>query len=149
MWLLIGALLMSEYPLVKEEPKPTKNCNGTRNQQLWRAIKPEISNPFCKQRVCQLPEGFTCSDDSASGAGCQSREAWRILKRVSQKKPRPICLWNKIPHSILTLSLVWRQRATCLRGLQDSPCIVNSQCVSHIQRVPGRLESHLKYQIQK
>lgn len=54
--------------------------------------------------------------------------------------PRQMCIWNKIPHSILTLTAVFRQRATYLRGLQDSPCTINSKYVNHNQRMPDRLE---------
>ena len=55
----IGALssaLVREDSLVNEEPKLTKNCDGTRNQQIWRTLTLEILNPVYKQHMCQLPE---------------------------------------------------------------------------------------------
>lgn len=48
-----------------------------------------------------------------------------------------MCIWNKIPCSFFSLNM--RQRATYLRGLQGSPCTVNSKYVNHRQRQPDRL----------
>lgn len=55
------------------------------------------------------PEESACSDDSVLHS-CQSREAQRILERVSKKMPGPMCIWYKIPRAILTLNVVLRRR---------------------------------------
>lgn len=49
--------------------------------------------------------------------------------------PRQMCIGNKIPHSILAVNAVLKQRGTHLRGRQGSTCIVNSKYVNHNQRM--------------
>lgn len=79
---------------------------------------------------------FTCLDSKATQAVTQEKPA---ESSNGFSMPGQMCIWSTIPHSIPTRNTILRVRDPYLRGLQGSPCVVNSKYVNHTRKMPDRL----------
>ena len=118
--------------LATEEPHLDEFMVGERTSNYKECCSHDLPS-LLKTTNVPVARRFTCLDSKAMQAVTQEKpgESSRGFSMPGQ-----MCIWSTIPHSILTRNTILRVRDPYFRGMQGSPCVVNSKYVNHTRKMP-------------